>query len=128
MKKSIIIALSAVLVLAVAAYANHFDAVKKIGDVTVKTTIENNPLIVGDNNVTIVLQDKNGESRTDAAVDIYYFMPSMPAMNYEVRTRLKGKTYAAVIKPTMPGTWDADIRVSMNGEDAQKVTISFEAK
>jgi len=128
MKKRIIIVLSAFLVLVGAAYADHFDAVKKIGDVTVKTTIENNPLKVGDNNVTIALMDKNGESMTDAAVEIYYFMPSMPAMNYEVKTILEGETYGAVIKPTMPGAWDADIRVRMAGEDAQKVTIRFEAK
>ena len=128
MKKRIVIVLSAVLIMAGAAYANHFNEVSKAGDITVKTMIDSDPLKVGDNNITITLLDKNGESITDAEVAIYYFMPAMPAMNYEVKTSLEGEEYAAVIKPTMPGAWNADIRFNVTGGDMQKVTISFEAK
>jgi hypothetical protein len=55
-------------------------------------------------------------------------MPSMPAMNYEVQATPDGSRYAAVIKPVMPGAWDADIKVKRSGGDVQKATISFDAK
>ena len=128
MKKKIIIVLSAVLMLAGVGHAGNFDSIKQAGDITIKATIDSNPLKVGDNALTIELIDKSGKVITDAEVDVYYFMPSMPAMNYEVRAAVKGKKYAAVIKPTMPGAWDADIRFRVPGGDMQKVTISFEAQ
>ena len=120
--------LSAVLMMAGSVYANEFSSVNETGDVTVMATAESDPFKVGDNTVTLEISGKNGEQVTDAEVGIYYFMPSMPAMNYVSRAELKGTKYAAVIKPTMPGAWKADINVINRAGEAQKVTISFDAK
>jgi len=116
------------LLVAGVAYANHFNVVKKAGDVTVKVVIDGDPIKVGDNKLAIELLDSNGKSITDADVTVYYFMPSMPAMNYETQATSDGVKYAAVINPVMPGEWDADIKVKRNGGDVQKATISFGVK
>jgi hypothetical protein len=55
-------------------------------------------------------------------------MSSMPAMNYEVKAVPKGKLYEAVVKPTMPGEWSADINVIIGEKEGDKVSISFDAK
>jgi len=52
----------------------------------------------------------------------------MPAMNYEVKAVPDGEQYSAVIKPTMPGEWSADINVMIGEEEARKVSINFKAK
>ncbi len=126
--KKVVIMMAALFVLVGASYAGHGHAVNDTGDVTIKTSIGIDTLKVGDNSITIELKDKKGHVITGADVAVYFFMPSMPAMNYEVKASLKGKEYVAVIKPTMPGEWDADIKAVLDGKDIQKVTISFKAK
>jgi nitrogen fixation protein FixH len=116
------------MLVAGAAYAEQFNVEKKAGDMTVKVVMENTPLNVGNNNAAIAILDENGRAITDAEVAIYYFMPSMPAMNYEVRASRSGDRYAAVVKPTMPGAWEAEVRVKTAGGDMNKVTINFDAK
>ncbi len=128
MKKWVTIVLSAVLMMTGSVYATEFSAANKSGDVTVLVTTEGDSLKVGDNSITLEISGSNGEKVTDAEVGVYYFMPSMPAMNYETTAELKGNKYAAVIKPTMPGIWNADINVRNAAGEAQKVTISFSAK
>jgi len=126
--KKILIAVIALVLVAGAAYAEQFNTVKKAGDMTVKVVIENDPLKVGNNTAAIELLDEKGGAVTDADVSVYFFMPSMPAMNYEVAASSSGDGYAAVIKPTMPGAWEAKINVKLAGGDARTATISFEAK
>ena len=128
MNKFVALVLSAVLMMAGSVYATEFSSVNETGDVTVLVTADSDPLKVGDNTVTLEISGKNGGQVTDAEVDIYYFMPSMPAMNYTSKAEMKGTKYAAVIKPTMPGAWKADIKVINAVGEAQKVTISFDAK
>ncbi|UCH80346.1 MAG: FixH family protein [Nitrospiraceae bacterium] len=128
MKRAFIGSIISMFLVCGAVYANQFSADEKAGDLKVKVEIQNNPLIVGDNIIEIQLVDSSGALITDADVTVYYFMPSMPAMNYEVKASTDGGRYAAVIKPVMPGTWDADIKVIRNGGTVQKATISFDAK
>ena len=126
--QKLLIMLTSILLLAGVANAGDFVAEKQAGDMMVKISIGNNPLSVGPNDAVIELHDGSGKAITDAEVKVYWFMPSMPAMNYEAKADMQGNKYVAVIKPTMPGTWDADIKVKMKSEDQQKATISFEAK
>jgi nitrogen fixation protein FixH len=127
-KRILIGSIVAFLLVIGVAYAHNFNAVTKAGEVTVKVVVDNEFLKVGQNNVTIELVDVKGKTIIDADVAVYYFMPSMPAMNYEVQASSDGTKYIAVIKPVMPGAWDADIKVKRNGGDVQKATISFDAK
>jgi hypothetical protein len=126
--KIILNTLIALMLVAGAAYAEQFNAVNKAGDMTVKIVFKNTPLKVGNNTGSIELLDEKGKAITDAEVALYYFMPSMPAMNYEVRASRSGDMYAAVVKPTMPGAWKAEVRVKITGGDTKRVTINFDAK
>ena len=74
----------------------------------VRTTASQSTMVVGENDVAIELLNADGSAIKGAQVSVYFFMPSMPAMNYEVGATVKGDRYAAVIKPTMPGKWAAD--------------------
>ena len=124
----VIMILTGLLLLAGAVYADSLNYEKKSGDVTVKIVMGSNPLTVSDNNIRIELLDPEGNAVTNAEVAVYYFMSSMPAMNYEVKAVPKGKLYEAVVKPTMPGEWIADINVMIAEEEARKVSINFKAK
>jgi nitrogen fixation protein FixH len=127
-KRVLIFSIVTFLLVIGVAYAHNFNAVTKAGEVTVNVLVDNEFLKVGNNNVTIELADVKGKAIIDADVALYYFMPSMPAMNYEVQASSDGTKYVAVIKPVMPGAWDLDIKVKRSGGDVQKATISFDAK
>jgi nitrogen fixation protein FixH len=116
------------MVLMGSTYAYSFNGVFNSKDIKVKTSADHSPLKVGENTVTVELIDANGANIKDAQVSVYFFMPSMPAMNYEVKTSLNGEKYAAVIKPTMPGQWAADIKVMKSGGEESKVQVDFEAR
>lgn len=127
--KKFLIVLTGLFLIAGSVYADSLHSVKETGDLTVKMVSETNPLKVGDNHITIELADLKGKAIKGAEVSVYYFMPSMPAMNYEAGAELDGTKYVAVIRPTMPGAWDADIKViKAAGEEMQKVRVSFKAR
>jgi hypothetical protein len=126
MKKTVVV-LMALLVFSSVVYAESLTFETKAGDIAVTVSIDNNPPIVGKNNMNIELRDDQGKAVTDAEIGVYYFMPSMPAMNYKSSAGLKDGVYTAVIKPTMPGKWDVAITVKGKGED-RKAVISFNAK
>ena len=128
MKRVLISVLVVMLLMTGVAYTSQFNVVKQAGDVKVTVVVENDPLKVGDNNLRIELLDSKENAVTDADVSVYYFMPSMPAMNYEAKSTLKGNTYATVIKPVMPGEWTADISVKKTGEVIKKVSVNFNVK
>jgi len=126
MKKTVVV-LMALMFFSSVAYAGSLAFEKQAGDFTVNVSIDNNPPKVGKNTMDIELWDDNGEEVTDAKIDIYYFMPSMRAMNYKTSAEFKDGVYTAIIKPTMPGRWDVDITVKGEGAE-RKAIISFEAK
>ena len=124
----VIMILTGLMLLAGVAYANHPDVENRAGDVIAKVMIESHTLKVSDNNISIELLDLEGNAITNAEMAIYYFMPSMPAMNYEIKALPKGKQYAAVIKPTMPGAWIADVSAKIGGKEQHMVSFSFDAE
>ncbi len=126
--RRLLIILTGIMILMGSTYAYSFNGEFNSSDMKVKTSTENSPLKVGDNAVTIELIDAKGATIKDAEVSVYFFMPSMPAMNYEVTSSLDGEKYAAVIKPTMPGKWAADIKVKKAGGEESKVQVDFEAR
>jgi hypothetical protein len=77
------------------------------------------------NKATIEIK-KDAVSATDVDPEVYYFMQSMPAMNYTVRATRQGDAYTAVIKPTMPGEWT--MRVKIKGPDSKVHSGTFEFK
>lgn len=126
--RKLLVVLTGIMILMGSTYAHSFNGVFQSKELKVKTSASSSPLIVGENAVAIELLDANGSFIIDAEVSVYFFMPSMPAMNYEVKTTLKGEKYAAMIKPTMPGKWAADIKVKKSGGAESKVQVDFEVR
>jgi hypothetical protein len=126
--KKIIIIVTAFLILTGTGYAGQLNIEGSADGLTVRISVENKPLKVGENAMAIVLLDEDGGNISDAEVSVYYFMPVMPAMNYEAIATPEDDNYTAIIKPTMPGEWEAVINVKKGEGEAQKVTINFKAK
>jgi hypothetical protein len=126
MKKTLI--LLAGILLIVSSYAYGFNAEFESDALKIRTVSESSTLAVGENPVYIEIRDSAGRYIKDMEVDVYYFMPSMPAMNDEAKSSLNGSRYAAVIKPVMPGEWTADITLKKTGEVIKKVSVNFNVK
>jgi hypothetical protein len=127
MKRITILAII-LLLLAGIAYAKDHELTKEAGQYNIAVKIDKNPAVVGDNNVVIGITDASGHHVGDARVELYYFMPSMPSMNYTADARPEGDVYNATVKPTMPGDWDLEVKFTRPGEKGHKVTFSFKAE
>lgn len=109
-------------------YATGFDMVKKVGDVTVKISMENSSPVVGKNNISVELLNAKKGLITDAEVELAYFMPAMPAMKYETGAIRKGITYTAVLGLAMAGQWNVDVRFRRPARKFKKITFSINAR
>ena len=126
MKKTLILLAGILMILSSSAFGFNAEFVSNA--MKIRTVSESSTLSVGDNAVTIEITDSTGRFIKDMVVDVYYFMPSMPAMNYEAKSTLTDSTYSTVIKPVMPGEWTADISVKKSGEVIKKVSVNFNVK
>jgi hypothetical protein len=113
------------LLIAGMAYAKDYEVKKKAGAYDVTVTIDKNPPVVGDNNVTVVIKDASGKSVTDAKVLVDYSMPAMsgmPAMNYKTNAELNGSEYKAKMVLSMAGSWNIAVKISKGGKTS---TVKF---
>jgi hypothetical protein len=118
MKKLLAVVLM-VLFVAGVAFAKDYTVAKKAGEFDVVVTIDKNPPVVGNNNVTVIVKDAAGMAVTDAKVVVDYSMPAMPgmpAMNYKANAVLKGSEYKAVINPSMSGAWNVATKITKGGK------------
>ena len=127
MKKTAVVTLILFLMAGIA-YADGYVVKKKAGEYEVEFKIDKDKPSVGENKVEIKIKDATGKYVTNAEVNLYYFMSSMPAMNNTTDTILKGDRYTAVIKLMMAGVWDLDLKFKRSDGKPQKVTISLEVK
>jgi len=126
MKKLLMIGL-AVLLSAGVVFAKDYEVKKKAGDFDVVVTIDKNPPVTGDNNVTVSVKDATGKSVAGAKVVVDYSMPAMPgmpAMNYKADAVQKGDEYKAVMNLSMAGSWNIVVKISAGGKNGSlKFTI-----
>jgi major membrane immunogen (membrane-anchored lipoprotein) len=126
MKK--IVTIAVILLLAGSfAYAKSYESGKKAGTYRVTLKMKSDPVPVAENTATIEVKDPSGNV-TGADVELYYFMTSMPSMNYTVKAEPKGGAYEATIKPTMPGEWKVDVKVKGSDGKVHKAVFIFKAK
>jgi hypothetical protein len=126
--KRIALLLIFLLTIAVTAIASEYEIEKVAGNYKVEMRMENTPAVIGANEVEVGIKGMQGHHVKDADVELYYFMPSMPAMNYTAKASLEGNGYRAVVKPTMPGKWSADVKFKRPDEELQKASFDFVAK
>lgn len=109
------------------AYAKEYEVKKKAGDYDVVVTIDRNPPVVGDNNISIDVKDASGQNVTDARVKIDYGMPAMPgmpAMDYKADAGLKGTAYKATMNLSMSGPWNIVVKIVRVGKTtSMKFTV-----
>jgi nitrogen fixation protein FixH len=127
MKKTVIIMIGLLLISGVV-YAESLSMEKATGDITARISLGSNPPVVGNNSLHVELLDEKGQHVTDAAVEVYYFMPSMPAMNYTSKTDLVENSYVASIKPVMAGKWQVNVKFVRADGKLHEVSFDFDAK
>jgi len=117
----------AVLLSAGVVFAKDYEVKKKAGEFDVVVTIDKNPPVTGDNNVTISIKDAGGKVVKDAKVVVDYSMPAMPgmpAMNYKADAVQKGDEYKAVMNLSMAGPWNIMVKISAGGKSGNmKFTV-----
>jgi hypothetical protein len=127
MRRIAVFTMVILLAASVVASAESFESSKKAGVYQVTLKMASHPLPVADSKATISVHDASGPV-AGADVRLYYFMPAMPAMNYESKAVFKNDVYEAAIKPTMPGDWTAEVRVKGADGKTHKAAFDFKAK
>lgn len=126
MKKLLVIT-AILLFVAGIAYAKDYELQKKAGVYDVTVTIDKNPPVVGDNNVTVVVKDAAGKNVVDAKVEVDYSMPAMPgmpAMRYKTSAELKDSEYKAKMVLSAAGSWNIWIKIWKAGKlSSMKFTV-----
>lgn len=120
MKKIAIVSMVLLLIAGIA-YAKNYEVTKKVGEYTMSATIDKNPPVVGDNNITIEVKDAVGKAVTDAKVKVDYSMPAMPgmpAMAYKTEAVLNGSSYQAKMNLSMAGSWNVAVKTVRSGKTA----------
>jgi len=120
MKKIALVSMVLLLIAGIA-YAKNYEVTKKAGEYTVVATIDKNPPVVGDNNISIEIKDAEGKTVTDAKVKVEFSMPAMPgmpAMNYKEDAQLSGSAYTAKMNLSMSGSWNIAVKVSRGGKSS----------
>jgi len=117
----------AVLLSAGVVIAKDYEVKKKAGEFDVVVTIDKNPPVTGDNNVTISVKDAGGKVVKDAKVVVDYSMPGMPGMppiNYKADSVQKCYVYAATMNLSMAGPWNIVVKISAGGKSGNmKFTV-----
>lgn len=107
-----------------------YEITKSAGEYNVSITLDKNPPVAGDNQMTIMIKDASGKAITDAAINVEYTMPAMPgmpAMNYTTQPTLKGNTYQATLNLSMPGAWDIAVKITRN-DKTEMVKVNVDAR
>jgi hypothetical protein len=118
MKKLLLISLVIFLVSGFA-YAKELVTTKQAGPYAVTITLDKNPPIVGDNNLSLTIKDASGKIIKDAKVSVDYEMPAMPgmpAMRYKVQPTLKGDAYVGKVNFSMGGAWNLNVKITEAGK------------
>lgn len=100
-------------------WARDYRVRKKKSGYVVDVSINKNPPILGDNDITIKIKDSGGKKLKGAKVLVNYYMPPMPGMppmNYKVFADPDGEQYRATMDLIMTGPWNIVIKVKSAGK------------
>lgn len=110
------------------AQAGDFLATRKAGDYEVSLALAGDSLVVGQNTATVAIKGPAGQHLSGLPVEIYYFMPSMPAMNTTVKAAPEGSSYTGSIEPSMGGAWEVEVRFQAPDGKKYHAAFTFEIK
>ena len=107
------------------ANAASLELLKRTPEYEVAASINRNPPILGDNNLTLTLKGTDGKKITQANILVNYYMPPMPRMapmNYITPAALKGDSYGTTLHLIMEGPWIIALKITLNGKTS---TVKF---
>ena len=110
--------------------AKGYEATKTSESYQVGITLDKNPPIAGENQMTILIKGASGKEVTDAAVSVDYSMPAMPgmpAMNYTTETKVKGTAYHTTLNLSMSGAWNIAVKITRN-DKTEMVNFNVDAR
>lgn len=110
------------------AQAGNLSETRTVGNYEVSLGLGSEALVVGSNTATVSIRDSAGKNLTGLPVEIYYFMPSMPAMNTTAKAEQKDDSYTGTIEPSMGGVWEVEVRFQAPGGEKHKATFTFDIK
>ncbi|MHB8910253.1 MAG: FixH family protein [Syntrophales bacterium] len=125
--KRVVLATMVFFLLGGLAIAKDYEVTKTAGDYRLVVSIDKNPPVTGDNNLSVSVKDGAGADVTNAKVSVEYSMPAMPGMppmKYTANTELAGKIYRTKVNFSMSGSWNMVVKIVRGGKTAQvKFTV-----
>ena len=128
--KKILLGMAVLALMAGTAWGKNYEVTKKVDDYSVKVEIDKNPPVVGNNNMSVTIQDASGKTVTDAKVKVGYSMPAMsgmPAMSYKTDAVLQGNEHKAKVNFSMAGSWNVEVQIAQ-GQKVKKVKLNVDVK
>ena len=107
------------MIAAVSAYSMGYEVTKDAGPFKVVVALDKNPVVTGDNLITITVKDAYGKVISDAKLKLEYSMPAMPgmpAMNYKASLVAQARKYTGKLNFSTPGSWSINIKVDALGK------------
>jgi hypothetical protein len=81
-----------------------YESQKNADGLSITLKADRYPLVKGDNNLSVKVEDSSGKAVTDAKVDIRFYMPLMPGMapmESSIQPQLNGKVYPFAVDVAM---------------------------
>lgn len=101
------------------AYGRDFMVKRIVEGYSMTIAINQNPPILGKNDLRIEIKDSLGKNVIDVPVTVNYFMPPMPGMapmNYTVKAAPRSSGYAVTMDLIMRGPWNIVTRALVGGK------------
>lgn len=108
------------------AYGKDFAVRRTVEGYTLDVVINQNPPILGKNELKVEIRDSLGKHVLDAPVTVNYFMPPMPGMapmNYTVKASPHGSGYGVTMDLIMKGPWNIVIRANAGGKQLRMAVL-----
>jgi hypothetical protein len=115
-----------ILILVTPAYGKNFAVRRTMDGYTLDVAINQNPPILGKNDIWVEIKDSAGRYVVDAMVTVNYFMPPMPGMppmNYTVKASPRSSGYGATMNLIMKGPWNIVIRGGLNNRQLRMTVL-----
>jgi hypothetical protein len=115
-----------ILAISAPAHGRNFALTRNIDGYVIDVTINQNPPIVGKNDIRVEIKDPAGKYVGGALVTVNYFMPpmpSMPPMNFTIKALPRGPGYDATMVLIMKGPWNIVIRAGVGAKQLRMTVL-----
>ncbi|HXY54227.1 MAG TPA: FixH family protein [Nitrospirota bacterium] len=132
MKKiSLSIAAAVVAAMMLFGCSKGYESQKTVDDLKITLFVQRYPLVKGDNTLNVKMEDSTGKAVTDAAVNVRYYMPTMPGMapmDFNTQAVPKGGLFSFSANVPMEGGWKTEVSVARPGKPAVMATFNLDAR